>query len=335
HALPAAELHQLLVNLSSANPAWSPALRSWPAIRDQAQVRSLPAGSSDPILALAGDHRWFISSGGALAQPWRQDSPATAPPPGSPWLRLVGLPPLTSAVASARDDDLPPLSVGSAVAPEPASLAAPAPSPTPPEAPVASAAAPAQPPSPGSYALSAAQPAPRAEGRGAELRLPRATGPRDGPIAICLALARYFGLPVNRDALIDQVNAVLQRQQQLNLINLGQLLDAIGMRVVLSKLPLDRLQRVATPAVVCGQGHFAILEGVNDDGKLRLLEPELGPLELPASALVDEAATEEPSSLELLLLERKPDAKEQRFSWSWFWPFVRVHRRQIVEVVLL
>ncbi|MFO8238400.1 MAG: peptidase domain-containing ABC transporter [Prochlorococcaceae cyanobacterium] len=225
--------------------------------------------------------------------------------------------------------------MGSAVAPEPASLAAPAPSPTPPEAPVPSAAAPAQPPSPGSYALSAAQPAPRAEGRGAELRLPRATGPRDGPIAICLALARYFGLPVNRDALIDQVNAVLQRQQQLNLINLGQLLDAIGMRVVLSKLPLDRLQRVATPAVVCGQGHFAILEGVNDDGKLRLLEPELGPLELPASALVDEAATDEPSSLELLLLERKPDAKEQRFSWSWFWPFVRVHRRQIVEVVLL
>jgi ATP-binding cassette, subfamily B, bacterial HlyB/CyaB len=345
HALPAAELHLLLVDLSRANPAWLPALRSWPAIRERAHVRSLPAGSGDQSLSLAGDRRWFISSGGSLAQPWRQATVAQAPPPGAPWLRLVGLPPVASGgqAAAGADDDLPALSVGSAAAAGPAPAAPSAPVPAaaapPPAAPQPAApppSAPAAPPSAGSYALSALEPAPRAEGRGADLRLPRATGPRDGPIAICLALARYFGLPVNRDALIDQVNAVLQRQQRLNLINLGQLLDGLGLRVVLSKLPIDRLQRVATPAVVFAQGHFAILEGVSEDGRLRLLEPELGPLELPPTELVAaDPGSDAPATLELLLLERKPDAKEERFSWTWFAPFVRAHRRQIVEVVLL
>jgi ATP-binding cassette subfamily B protein len=178
------------------------------------------------------------------------------------------------------------------------------------------------------YSPSPAPPSPRAEGRKGELSLPRASGPRAIPIALCRAVADYFGIPLNRDALADQVDAILQRQASLNLINLGQILDAAGLRVVLTRVPADRLSRVPTPALLLQNGHFGLLDGVDPDGQARLLEAELGPLRVPAAELI----THDGGLTELLLLERKPDAKEQRFTWSWYLPFLQDHRRALVEV---
>jgi ATP-binding cassette subfamily B protein len=60
------------------------------------------------------------------------------------------------------------------------------------------------------------------------------------------------------------------------------------------------------------------------------LEAELGPVRVPCGDL----ATLEGGLTELLLLERKSDAKEEKFSWSWFLPFLLPHRRAFVEVFL-
>lgn len=69
------------------------------------------------------------------------------------------------------------------------------------------------------------------------LSLRRASSPRAVPIELCVALANYFNVPINRDALGNRVDALLRQQQQLNLVNLGQLLDALGLRVMLTELP--------------------------------------------------------------------------------------------------
>ncbi len=321
--LPAAELHRLLTVLAAQDPTWLALLRSWPTILSQATVRSLAPGSAGP-LDLPDDSRWFVSSGAPLGQAWSPQAPA--PATGTAWLRLIGLPTQASQPAftttgtdhhhtggspspgPAAESSAQSLQVGSQLVPsEPAAVTAP------------------------SYAPSPDPAQPRAQGRSEELRLSRATGPRDGPIAICQAIAHYFGVPVNRDALVDLVEGILQRQGQLNLINLGQVLDFLGLRVVLTELPADRLQRAPVPAVLFSQGHFAILEGVDDDGRLRLLEPELGPLLIPPQQL----ASGPGGLVELLLLQRKADAKEENFSWSWFLPFLREHRRQLVEVLAL
>jgi ATP-binding cassette subfamily B protein len=146
-----------------------------------------------------------------------------------------------------------------------------------------------------------------------------------------VALANYFNVPINRDALGNRVDALLRQQQQLNLVNLGQLLDALGLRVMLTELPRNRLARVAPPALLTQNGHFALLEGVDTDGRLRLLEPELGPLRIAAQQLGDARTGLVP----LLLLERKHDAKEQRFNWGWYGPFLRGHQRALIEVLAL
>jgi ATP-binding cassette subfamily B protein len=159
----------------------------------------------------------------------------------------------------------------------------------------------------------------------------RASGARDIPLALCLALADYFQVPCNRDALGDRIDALLQRQPRLNLVNLGQLLDALGLRVMLSELPRDRLRRVAPPALLEQNGQFALLEGVDPDGRLRLLEPELGPLRVEPQQLGDPQTTLVP----LLLLQRQQDAKQRQFNWGWYGPFIREHRRALVEVLSL
>ena len=324
-ALPAAELHLLLVTLYQQEPHWLPALQSWPALRDQARLRSLPPGQDLP-LHLPGDLRWYVSSGGSLAQPWQQQGVVQAPRPGAAWLRLVGLPRDPEQCIDASTglgSETPSLVIGA----DDISI----------EGPLSSTSAaesleitPQRITDP-DYALSPAEPAPRTQGRG-ELRLPRASGPRDIPIALVTALARYFGLPVNRDALRDQVQVVLERQGQLNLGNLGQILDSLGLRVVLSEIPCNRLARAITPAVLFRDGHFALLDGVDEDGNLRLLEPELGPLQLPPEQL---AQGDESGLVKVLLVQRKPDAKEERFGWSWYAPFLQEHYRPLVEVLAL
>ncbi len=300
----AAELHALLFALAERDPLQRHWLDQWPAALDQVRVRSLAPGL-ETALGLPPGFAWFASSGLPLAERWA-DRPLEPLPSSAPWLRLVGLPaaPGTQAVALPPDGltDLP-TSVFPGEAMQQLGSDGYSPSPEPPGA--------------------------RAVGRGSSpLALVRATGPRAIPIAICRAIADYFGIPLNRDSLADQVDAILQQQSSLNLINLGQILDTAGLRVVLTRVPADRLSRVPTPAIFLQNGHFGLLDGVDPDGQARLLEAELGPLRVPCSDLV----THEGGLTELLLLERKPDAKEQRFSLRWYLPLLQKHRRALVEV---
>ena len=159
--------------------------------------------------------------------------------------------------------------------------------------------------------------------------LPRASGTRDIPLAICQAIALHYGVPFTRDNLLDQINAFLQRQPELNLFNMGQLISSLDLSVTLSEIPLAQLQRLPTPAVLMHNGHFAVVEGFEEDGRLRLLEPELGPLRVPVTALI------EPDSdrLSLLLMRRRPGGKERRFSWGWYGPYLEPHRQELIQVL--
>jgi len=178
----------------------------------------------------------------------------------------------------------------------------------------------------GFYALAPSMAAPSAVAAANPLRIPQAVGPRLAPLAICEGIAEQFQVPFDREALLDQIEATLQQQERLNLVNLGQLLSSMGLRVVLASLPLDRLARVQPPAVLAQDGQLGVLDGVDPDGRARVLEPELGPLLIPLSDLAKE------DELELLLLERTPISKSRRFSWSWFAPYLRDHRRELIEV---
>jgi len=176
---------------------------------------------------------------------------------------------------------------------------------------------------PGFYALAPSM-APSAGP--SELRIPGAVGPRLAPLAICEGIAEHFEVPCDREGLLDQIDAWLQQQQRLNLVNVGQLLSSMGLRVLLAQLPLDRLSRVQPPAVLLQNDQLGVLDGVDLDGRARVLSPELGPLRIPLAELTHEG------ELELLLLERTAVSKSRRFSWSWFAPYLKDHRRELIEV---
>ena len=161
------------------------------------------------------------------------------------------------------------------------------------------------------------------------LSVPRASGPRDIPMALCKALADYYVVPFNRDGVRDEIEGVLERQTRLNLYNLGQLLTSLDLSVSLAEIPVQQLKRIPTPAALEHNQRIAILEGVEDDGRLRLLEPEYGPMRIPAVSLLDNGS----DRLKLLLLRRRPDSKQRRFSWSWYGPFLQPHKRELIEVI--
>mgnify|MGYP001162678624 CR=1 FL=1 len=309
-ALNLPELHVVLLALAERDPGWMPLLQAGPQAVEGVRVASQPPGvpGGDDKLALPPGYRWFISSGGPLASAWREH-PLSERGATEPWLRLLGFPdrdpaehdPFLELGDDDRDSGGPAEWVDARVVGEMVE----------------------------GYSASPEPPAPRAPGRASALVLSRASGARDIPIAVCRSLADYFGVPINGDALRDQVDAVLRRQDQLSLVNLGQILDSLGLRVMLSRVPHDRLHRVATPAVVMQNGHIGVVDSVEADGVVRLLEAELGRLRVPSADLV----TDDGGLVELLLFERKSDAKEQTFNWSWYWPFLRKHRRALVEVL--
>lgn len=300
--LAASELHALLTALAPHH-TWALAqLEAWPAPLSSSCIRSLVPGP-ESTLALPPGYGWFATSGLRLGTPWPANPAEPIPPleplpAGAPWLRLQGLkvPPEAEAPSTGVTADV--------------------------------TVATAEVLGDDEYSPSPEPPAPRRAGQQTELRLEQASGPRAIPLALCKALADYFGLPYNRDSITYQIDAVLQRQSQLNLVNLGQILDGLGLKVILSRVPADRLPRVPTPAVVLQNGRFGLLDGIDPGGTARLLEAELGPLEVPLQELI----THEGDLTELLLLERKADAKDRRFSWAWYLPYLREHRRELVEV---
>ena len=132
-----------------------------------------------------------------------------------------------------------------------------------------------------------------------------------------------------KDSLRDQIDGLLERQPSLNLYNIGQLLTGLDLSVALIQLPLPQLARIPTPAVIEHQGSIALIDGIDPDGRLRLLEPELGALRVPAADLLPEGQ----ERLPLLLIRRRPGSKEKRFSWSWYGPYLLPHRQELIQVL--
>jgi len=301
--LPAAELFDLLKKLAVQDPGFQHVLEAWPAPLASARLLS----SIEPgveISAAAASLSWYQSR--PPAQPLSFPVPEVSPPHQSAGLRVIGLPPLSS---SGELTIHPPSSVRRVESDESATeLINIADSPL--LLPVSS----------------------NDLDRPSEaLKLDRAAGPRDVPLALCLSLASYFRVPANRDALRDQIDAILQRQPQLNLINYGQLISSLSLRVVLSELPARQMFRVPTPAVLMFRNQVGLLDGIDrhPSGDLaRLLEPELGPVRIPVADLADV----DTGLIALLLIERRPDSKNSRFSWSWYSPYLRSHRRELIEV---
>ena len=162
------------------------------------------------------------------------------------------------------------------------------------------------------------------------LSLSPASGKRDIPMAICESLARHFGVPFNRDGIREQIETFLERHAQLNLHHIGQLLSSLDLSVSLAEIPAQQLQRVPTPSVLEHEQRVALLDGVDSDGRLRLLEPEFGAMRVPIHHLLQNGS----DRITLLLIRRRPDSKERRFSWGWYGPFLQPHRRELIEVVV-
>ena len=312
HQLPAAELLHVLQHSAAGAASTPQAQEPWPSTRRNAQLwasfeRGPAAGELAPGLL------WYHLQPPLAPQPIDPAELTLEPPSPGHCLRLIGLAPAAKPFAPAS----------AALAPAaPAALLAP---------PTASPAA-----SAGDGTNLALTPLLNRSSRGPQpLELDRAAGPREVPLVICLAMASHFQVPANRDALRQQIDSILQRQSQLNLINYGQLISSLGLRVILSELPARQLRRAPTPAVLMPQpGQVGLLDGVDrgataDADLARILEPELGPLRIPVADLSQPDST----LVELLLVERRPDSKTNRFSWSWYGPYLRPHRRELIEVL--
>ncbi|MFE4104760.1 peptidase domain-containing ABC transporter [Almyronema epifaneia] len=157
----------------------------------------------------------------------------------------------------------------------------------------------------------------------------RGRGEVGNPLACFQMLSQQFNLPFRRDVIRRIVANQVTRAGKLSLPPCGAIAEMMGLKTQLAKVPVDKLSRLPTPALISWQEGIAILYEATAR-RLVLAVPEVGiirrtPLEF------QETWGEEG---ELLLLERTAETPSKRFGLQWFLPSLKRYRSVLIEVFI-
>ncbi|NEQ29938.1 MAG: type I secretion system permease/ATPase [Leptolyngbya sp. SIO4C5] len=157
----------------------------------------------------------------------------------------------------------------------------------------------------------------------------RGRGDVGNPLACFQMLSQQFNLPFRRDVIRRIISNQVTRAGRLSLPPCGAIAEMMGLKTQLAKVPVDKLSRLPTPAIITWQEGIAILYEATPR-RLILGVPEVGvirrtPLEFQETW--GEAG-------ELLLLERTAETPSKRFGLQWFLPSLKRYRGVLIEVFI-
>lgn len=277
-------------------------------ISDTADVRHFPPGSSLP--SLASDRIWVISSGSL--GPFKAGDPLPDQPEAGLTVgsdrpvRLIGFESLGTVVPPAAHT---PTDTANPTAPNPWD-----------DIPYASATISEEVVDDGASATEAQT----------SLDYPyvRGSGPINGTLACFAMISQHFNLPFRRDVVQRILTNQLNRSG-LSLQLCGAIAEMLGLKTQLVKVPVDKIHRLPTPAIIPWNEGLAVLFEANQRERVLGL-PEIGVVSRSTADF--EAVFGE--SNEALLLETTAETPRKRFGLSWFIPSLKRYRVVLIEVFI-
>ncbi|NER80801.1 MAG: peptidase domain-containing ABC transporter, partial [Leptolyngbya sp. SIO1D8] len=157
----------------------------------------------------------------------------------------------------------------------------------------------------------------------------RGRGDVEGMLACLDMVSQHFGMPFRRDIIRRILTNQRDRLGQLSLPLAGKVAEFMGLKTQMTKVPVNAIGRLPTPALIAWQEGFAVLYEAT--AKTRVLAvPDTGIIQRSPLEFEETWGTEG----EVLLLEKTRETPQQRFGLNWFIPSLKKYRWVLLEVLL-
>ena len=156
---------------------------------------------------------------------------------------------------------------------------------------------------------------------------------KEGPVeqVICCyqMLAKFFGKTVPKDPIRRVLANELRGEREPTLNTCGTVASLAGFMSQLVKVPATLLPGIEAPALVFFDGAVSVLYQTGQRGVV-VANPVSGLHRMTAEEFVGKYTGE----VDLLLLRPLPDDAKEKFSFRWFLPAIRKHKRVLAEVFI-
>ena len=156
---------------------------------------------------------------------------------------------------------------------------------------------------------------------------------KEGPVeeVVCCfeMLAKFFGKSIPKEPIRRVLANELPDGRQPTLNTCGTVTSMAGFTSQLVKVPASVLGRVEAPGLIFYDGRISVLYQTGQRG-IVVADAVNGLHRLT----IEEFTAKFTGETELLLLRPLPSDQKQKFSWRWFLPAIRKHKRVLAEVFI-
>ncbi len=161
----------------------------------------------------------------------------------------------------------------------------------------------------------------------------RGDGPLDSAMVCLNRLAARYHFPFPRDTVQQVLLDCETRLGGISLLQLGQLLESLGLEVRPLRSTTNRLHRLEPPALIQFENRFLLVEEAGPRG-LIAVDPTRGLMQFDLKDL----ARLWPDGLELMLVRPAESAADDeqatRFDLAWFWSVMQPYRFQLLLLLI-
>ncbi|NJR15333.1 MAG: type I secretion system permease/ATPase [Calothrix sp. CSU_2_0] len=162
-------------------------------------------------------------------------------------------------------------------------------------------------------------------------------GQLNSAIACFQMVSKHLQMPFRREIINRILTENSKRSGVISFQLCAYLAELIGLKSQLIDIPIARIDRIPTPALIRYQDNFAVLYetsknivilGIPSQGIQRFQTKEL------AQELENEENNISPPKLRVLLLSATKNTPQERFSLQWFTPYLWRYKRVLTEVFI-
>jgi subfamily B ATP-binding cassette protein HlyB/CyaB len=159
------------------------------------------------------------------------------------------------------------------------------------------------------------------------------TTTNEGPIGQVIAcfemLAKFFAKTIPKEPIRRVLDNELQGGREPTLNTCGTVTSMAGFISQLVKVPAPLLARIEAPGLLFYDGTISVLYQTGPRGVV-VASPVAGLHRMSA----EDFSAKYTGDVEVLLLRPLPSDTKEKFSWRWFLPAIRKHRRVLAEVFI-
>jgi len=152
-------------------------------------------------------------------------------------------------------------------------------------------------------------------------------GSIDEVVACYEMVSKFFGKTFPRDAVRRVLVNEIPNGRQPSLNACGNVAAMAGLAAQLVQFPSTNLGRIEAPALIIHDGAVCVIYQAGKKG-IVFADPRSGLKSLPT----EEFRASVPSEVQALLLRPLPHEENEKFSFRWFLPAIRKHKRVLAEV---